>query len=57
MVLTSMVVRMKSKSAIEHSRFHRPRPPMLSKLEGVVLALGLLAVYAWVTWLNAGSGT
>lgn len=48
---------MKQKHMIEHSRFHRPRPPLLSKLEGVVLALGLLAVYAWVTWLNSGGGT
>lgn len=48
---------MKSKSAIGHSRLHRPRPPLLSKIEGVVLALGLLAAYAWVTWLNSGSGT
>ena len=48
---------MKPKSAIEHSRLHRPRQPFLSRVEGIVLALGLLAVYAWVTWLNAGSGT
>jgi len=48
---------MKSKSAIEHSRLHRPRQSYLSKLEGVALAVLVLAVYAWIAWLNSGSGT
>lgn len=47
---------MKPKHMIDHARLHRPRQPILSKIEGVVLAVGVLAVYAWVTWLNSGSG-
>jgi hypothetical protein len=57
MVGNAMVVRMKTKSMIEHSRLHRPQQPLLSRVEGIVLALGILAAYAWVAWLNSGAGT
>lgn len=45
---------MESKSMIEHARFHRPRQPFLYRLEGIVLAAGVVAAYLFVAWLHAG---
>lgn len=46
--------KMESKSMIEHARFHRPRQPFLYRLEGIVLAAGVVAAYLFVAWLHAG---